>query len=82
MSQDPHFGFVVAAYLAGLAVIAGTTAAILKDYAELKRALLKFGAAAAPERAAQDLRPGGGSPPAPATAGADEQNRRDGEGAR
>ena len=39
MSRDPHFGFVIAAYLLAFAVIGGMMAAILIDYMRLKRAL-------------------------------------------
>jgi heme exporter protein D len=46
LTEDPHFGFVVAAYLAGFLVVGGMTAAILKDYADLRRALSRFGSSA------------------------------------
>ncbi len=39
MSHDPHFGFVVAAYVLALVVIGGMIAAIAFDYHRLKREL-------------------------------------------
>ncbi len=43
MSHDPHFGFVVAAYVLALTVIGGMIAAITVDYRRLKRALELLG---------------------------------------
>jgi heme exporter protein CcmD len=42
--NDPHFGFVVAAYGLGFLIIAGMILSILVDYRSLKRALEKFSA--------------------------------------
>ena len=39
MSHDPHFGFVVAAYVLTFAVIGGMIAAIAIDYRRLQGAL-------------------------------------------
>jgi heme exporter protein CcmD len=44
MTADPHFGFVVAAYLAALVVIAGMIVATLADYASLKKRLERLAA--------------------------------------
>ncbi len=40
--NDPHTGFIVAAYALGFVVIAGMVAAILYDQMVLKRALAKL----------------------------------------
>jgi hypothetical protein len=40
--SDPHFGFIVAAYILGFLTIAGMVAAILYDQFTLKRALAKL----------------------------------------
>jgi hypothetical protein len=48
MIQDPHFGFVVAAYALGFVIVGGMILAILLDYFTLKRALSQF--ASRPER--------------------------------
>jgi heme exporter protein CcmD len=42
--NDPHFGFVAAAYCLGFLIIAGMILSILIDYRSLKRALEKFSA--------------------------------------
>ncbi len=42
MSADPNFGFVVAAYALGFAVLGGMILAVVTDYLRLKRALSKF----------------------------------------
>jgi heme exporter protein CcmD len=39
MSHDPHFGFVVAAYVLALVIVAGMIATIVADYMRLKQAL-------------------------------------------
>jgi len=57
LTGDPHFGFVVAAYLAGFLAVGGMTAAIMKDYADLKRALLKFSSSSNHDKTPDDLRP-------------------------
>jgi heme exporter protein D len=60
LTEDPHFGFVVAAYLAGFLAVGGMTAAIMKDYADLKRALLKFSSSASLDKTPDDIRPAPG----------------------
>ncbi len=40
--SDPHFGFIIAAYALGFAVILGMVGVILYDSISLKRALSKF----------------------------------------
>jgi heme exporter protein CcmD len=40
--NDPHLGFIIAAYALGFVVIAGMVAAILYDQLSLKRALAKL----------------------------------------
>ncbi len=42
MSSDPNFGFVIAAYALGFAIVASMTLLILRDYRSLKRALARF----------------------------------------
>ncbi len=44
MTGDPHFGFVIAAYLVALAVIAAMIVATLADYAGLKKRLERLAA--------------------------------------
>ncbi|MGH6817499.1 MAG: heme exporter protein CcmD [Methylovirgula sp.] len=44
MTTDPHTGFVVAAYLVALVVIAGMIAATLADYTGLKKRLERLAA--------------------------------------
>jgi heme exporter protein CcmD len=44
MSNDPYFGFILAAYLIGLTVIAGMIVTILVDYANLKQRLARLSA--------------------------------------
>jgi heme exporter protein CcmD len=44
MAQDPHTGFIVAAYVVAGAVIVSMILAIVTDYRGLKRSLRKFGA--------------------------------------
>jgi len=39
MSHDPHFGFVVAAYVLAFVIVAGMILTILADYMRLKQAL-------------------------------------------
>ena len=46
MTNDPHFGFVVAAYIAGVLVIGGMVIWTLIDYATLKKALARLAAKA------------------------------------
>ncbi len=40
--NDPHVGFIIAAYAIGFGTVAGMIAAILFDYFSLKRALTKL----------------------------------------
>lgn len=40
--NDPHLGFIIAAYALGFAVIAGMVVAILYDHITLRRALAKL----------------------------------------
>lgn len=40
--NDPHLGFIIAAYVLGFVVIAGMVVAILYDQKVLKRALAKL----------------------------------------
>ncbi|SFK68342.1 heme exporter protein CcmD [Methylocapsa palsarum] len=61
MTEDPHFGFVVAAYLVGFLVVGGMTAAVMKDYANLKRALQKFAPGADADRSPDGPRPAQGA---------------------
>jgi heme exporter protein D len=42
MIDDPHFGFVLAAYAIGFFIVAGMIFAILRDYFALRRALALF----------------------------------------
>jgi len=42
MSDDPHFGFVIAAYGVGFIVLSGMVFLILRDYWDLKQALSRF----------------------------------------
>lgn len=49
MSNDPNFGFVIAAYAFGFVIVAGMTALILRDYFSLKKALSRFAARTARE---------------------------------
>ncbi|MFZ0558887.1 MAG: heme exporter protein CcmD [Methylovirgula sp.] len=44
MTADPNVGFVVAAYLVALAVIAGMIVATIADYAGLKKRLERLAA--------------------------------------
>jgi len=44
MSDIPHLGFIVAAYLVAAATIVAMTGAILLDYRRLSRALDRLGA--------------------------------------
>jgi heme exporter protein CcmD len=44
MGHDPHFGFVVAAYVLALAIVAAMVVTIITDYLSLKRALLSLAA--------------------------------------
>jgi len=39
MGHDPHFGFVVAAYVLAFVIVAGMIVTILADYVRLKQAL-------------------------------------------
>lgn len=39
MSLDPHFGFVVAAYVLAFVIVAGMILTILADYMRLKQSL-------------------------------------------
>jgi heme exporter protein CcmD len=39
MSRDPHFGFVIAAYVFAFVIVAGMIVTILADYMRLKQAL-------------------------------------------
>ena len=42
MSHDPHFGFVIAAYVLALAIVVAMVATIITDYMNLKQALLSL----------------------------------------
>ncbi len=42
MSEDPHTGFIIAAYAIAFVVIAGMVAAILIDHIGLKHALSRL----------------------------------------
>jgi hypothetical protein len=42
VTEDPHFGFVAAAYALGFLIVAGMVFAILRDYFSLKAALSHF----------------------------------------
>lgn len=44
--SDPNSGFVIAAYIVALVVIAGMIIATLADYASLKKSLAKLAARA------------------------------------
>lgn len=44
MNEDPYFGFILAAYLIGFAVIGLMILAILIDHAKLKRQLARLSA--------------------------------------
>jgi heme exporter protein CcmD len=44
MNSDPYFGFILAAYLVGFAVITGMIIVTLLDYRNLKRALARLSA--------------------------------------
>jgi heme exporter protein CcmD len=44
MTADPHFGFIVAAYLAGILVIGGMIIWTIVDYATLKKTLARLAA--------------------------------------
>jgi heme exporter protein CcmD len=46
MTGDPHFGFILAAYIAGVAVIGGMVVWTLVDYATLKNTLARLAAKA------------------------------------
>ncbi len=44
MNNDPHFGFILAAYLVAFAVITGMIVATVADYRNLKRVLARLSA--------------------------------------
>ena len=44
MNSDPHFGFILAAYIAGLVVIGTMIFMTVADYASLKKTLARFAA--------------------------------------
>jgi heme exporter protein D len=44
MNSDPHFGFILAAYIAGLVVIGAMIFMTVADYASLKKTLARFAA--------------------------------------
>jgi hypothetical protein len=44
MSHDSHLGFIIAAYVFALVIVAGMAGAIVVDYLNLKRALASFSA--------------------------------------
>jgi heme exporter protein CcmD len=46
MNNDPYFGFILAAYLIGFAIIAAMIVAINLDYRNLKRRLAQLSARA------------------------------------
>lgn len=46
MTADTHFGFILAAYIAGILVIGGMVIWTLVDYATLKRTLARLAARA------------------------------------
>ncbi len=59
MSHDPHFGFVIAAYVLAFVIVAGMTVTILADYMRLKQALslLSRGTRQDPDIGRGDLNP-------------------------
>jgi hypothetical protein len=44
MSHDSHLGFIIAAYIFALVIVAGMGVTIIVDYLNLKRALASFSA--------------------------------------
>jgi heme exporter protein D len=58
MSNDPHFGFVIAAYGLGFFILGGMTLTILREYLSLKRMLSEFAARPSAEGSEDSKFPG------------------------